>query len=78
MQLLLSEFAATGMQAENLSLVSPDHAKELQKAIAMVVDHGGTIEIERESQSAEQPRYAATTDAFGGTRVFGRDISLYL
>lgn len=50
MKLLLSTFDTTSQQAESLSLVPPDDAKELQKAIAMVVDHSGTIHIERESE----------------------------
>jgi len=49
-RLLLAEFAATSQQAENLSVVPTGDAKELQEAIAMVVDHGGTIHIERESE----------------------------
>jgi hypothetical protein len=43
-------FETTSQQAESLSLVPPDDADELQKAIAMVVDHGGTIHIERQSE----------------------------
>ena len=50
-QLLLSEFAPTNQQAESLSMVPPDYVRELQKAIGIVVDHGGSISIERKSEN---------------------------
>lgn len=51
-KLLLSSFNMTRQRAESLSLVPPDDAAELQRALAMVVDHGGTIHIERKSERA--------------------------
>lgn len=50
MKLLQAELAVTDRQKEHLSLVPAADAMELQKAIAMVVDHGGTIHIERDSE----------------------------
>jgi hypothetical protein len=51
-KLLLAELPASDQQREHLSLVPTSDAQELQKAIAMTVDHGGTIHIERDSESS--------------------------
>jgi hypothetical protein len=51
-KLLLAELPASDLQKEHLSLVPEGDAEELQKAIAMVVDHGGTIHIERDSEAS--------------------------
>jgi hypothetical protein len=50
MKLLQAELAVTDRQKEHLSLVPAGDAKELQSAIALVVDHGGTIHIDRDSE----------------------------
>jgi hypothetical protein len=49
-KLLTTDLAATSQQKENLSLVPANYAKELQGAIAQVVDQGGTIHLDRESE----------------------------
>jgi hypothetical protein len=51
-ELLNKKFVTTEKQAENLSLVPSDYVKELQKAIGMVVDYGGTVRVERESEQS--------------------------
>jgi hypothetical protein len=50
MSLVRSELPVSQSQKEHLSGVPAKDAKELQAAIAMVVDHGGTIEIQRDSE----------------------------
>jgi hypothetical protein len=50
MKLVHAELPSSDGQKEHLSLVPASDAKELQHAIAMVVDHGGTIKIERDSE----------------------------
>jgi hypothetical protein len=50
MTLLRKELPVSDSQKEHLSLVPAADAAELQRAMAMVVDHGGTIHIERESE----------------------------
>jgi hypothetical protein len=50
MKLVRAELALSDSQNEHLSLVPASEAKELQHAMAMVVEHGGTIQIERDSE----------------------------
>jgi len=49
-ELLIDEFTTTKEQVESLALIPADHAKDLQTAIGRVVDHGGTIVVERDSE----------------------------
>jgi hypothetical protein len=50
MKLLQTELPVSASQKEHLSGVPAEDAKQLQAAIAMVVDHGGAIHIERDSE----------------------------
>lgn len=52
MKLLRQDLPLSERQKEHLSLVPPQDAKELQAAIAQVVEHGGTIHIERDSEQS--------------------------
>ena len=49
-ELLLDEFTTTKEQVESLALIPADHAKDIHMAIGRVVDHGGTIVVERDSE----------------------------
>ena len=68
-QLLLDEFAVTAEQRASLADIPPDDARELQNAVALVVDQGGTIRLERESERspgrlivAPEPADSATAE----------------
>lgn len=50
MKLMNKELPLSAPQKEHLSLVPNRDANELQTAIAQVVQHGGTIHIERDSE----------------------------
>jgi|GEM_PF-4421330 len=50
MKLIQAELPLSNDQKEHLSLVPKEHAKELQSAIAMVVEKGGKIHIDRENE----------------------------
>ena len=52
MKLADKELALSAPQKEHLSLVPTEDAKGLQAAIGQVVDHGGTIHIERDSEQS--------------------------
>lgn len=49
-QIIQDNFTLTKKQSENLSHVPPTQLKEMQKAIGMVLDYGGTIHVERKSE----------------------------
>jgi hypothetical protein len=49
-QLVLDEFTVTAEQRASLADIPPDDARELQDAVSLVVDQGGTIRLERESE----------------------------
>jgi hypothetical protein len=42
----------TDQQKKSLSLIPASHAKELKTAVAMVVDKGGTIHVERKTEQS--------------------------
>lgn len=67
-KLLISELPLTEDQKHTFSSIPAADAKELQAAIAKVVDHGGTIHIERDSETSPgrlvvQPKAAHATDS---------------
>jgi len=51
-EVLLDEFTTTKEQVESLALIPAEYAKDLQTAVGRVVDHGGTIVVERESEDS--------------------------
>jgi hypothetical protein len=51
MALILEEFALTREQARNLSRIPAEYVAELQRAADLVVDRGGTIRVERDSEA---------------------------
>ena len=68
-QLVLDEFAVTAEQRASLADIPPDDARKLQDAVALVVDQGGTIRLERESERspgrlivAPEPAGSATAE----------------
>ena len=52
MKLLKTELPLTDQQKKSLSLIPASHAKELKTAVAMVVDKGGTIHVERKTEQS--------------------------
>jgi hypothetical protein len=52
MKLLKTELPLTDQQKKILSLIPASDAKELKAAVAMVVDRGGTIHIERKTEQS--------------------------
>ncbi|HEY4271221.1 MAG TPA: hypothetical protein VGM65_04390 [Candidatus Udaeobacter sp.] len=50
MKLLKAELPLSNQQSESLALIAENDAKKLRAAVAMVVDNGGTIHIERKTQ----------------------------
>lgn len=51
-KLLIHDLAVSTQQKEDLAQIPAKDADELQKAIAMVVEHGGTIHFDRNSESS--------------------------
>jgi hypothetical protein len=51
-KLLITELPVSEAQKEHLRSLPEDDAKKLQNAISMVVDHGGTVRVERASETS--------------------------
>lgn len=51
-KLLMSEFRLTHDQQDHISQIPAEYVADLQKAMNLVVDHGGAIRVERESETS--------------------------